>query len=320
MAPCSSGPARPCSCPTASSPSTASSGTWARSSPTPSGAERWRRRLRRSVGATRPRRSPNWGSAMPAVDLSGPPLRIHVLGIGGAGMSAIATVLTALGHRVSGSDLKHSAGLERLKALGVTVFVGHAAEQVGDADVVAVSTAVPATNPEVVAARERGIPVLRRAEMLAAITAVRRTVAVSGTHGKTTTSSMLALVLTEAGLSPSYIIGGELNEIGGGALWSDGDLLVVGGDEGDGTFNELGADAVVVPNVEADHLDFYGSFDAVRAAFDQFLGAAPGPKVTSADDPVAAALGRAHGATTFGVSDDADFRMTDVSTARMTTT
>ena len=259
---------------------------------------------------------------MPAVelDLSGPPLRIHILGIGGAGMSAIATVLVALGHHVSGSDLKHSAGLERLKALGIDVFVGHKAEQVGPADVVASSTAVPATNPELVAAHERGIPVLRRAEMLAAITAVRRTVAVAGTHGKTTTSSMLALVLTEAGLAPSYIIGGELNETGGGAVWTDGDLLVVEADESDGTFLELGADAAVVTNVEADHLDYYGTFEAVRSAFDRFLAEAPGPKVASADDPVAAALGRAHGALTLGLSDDAEFRMTRVATARTTTT
>jgi UDP-N-acetylmuramate--alanine ligase len=257
---------------------------------------------------------------MPAVDLVSRPLRIHIVGIGGAGMSAIATVLEALGHRVSGSDLKPSSRLERLEALGIEVFVGHRAEQIGDAELVATSTAVPATNPEVVAAKARGIPVLRRAEVLAAITAVRRTVAVAGTHGKTTTSSMLALVLTEAGMSPSYIIGGDINETGAGALWTDGGLLVVEADESDGTFLELGADAVVVTNVEADHLDYYGSFDGVRSAFDRFLADAPGPKVASADDPTAAALGRAHGAMTFGTSADADYRMVDVETAGLTTT
>jgi UDP-N-acetylmuramate--alanine ligase len=258
---------------------------------------------------------------MPSVDLTVPGQRIHVVGVGGAGMSAIATVLRAMGHQVSGSDLKASPGLERLRALGLDVFVGHDAAQVGDVDIVTISTAVPASNPEVVAATERGIPVLRRAQMLAAITAVRRTVAVAGTHGKTTTSSMLAMVLSEAGLSPSYIIGGELNEVGGGAVWSEaGDLLVVEADESDGTFLDLGASAVVVTNVEADHLDYYGTFDAVRAAFDRFLSEAPGPKVVSADDPVAAELGRAHGAMSFGLDGAADFQMTGVQSGRTGTT
>src|SRR5687768_15210780 len=130
---------------------------------------RWRRPLPRSLGGTRHPPSPRWWSAMPAVDLAGPPLRIHIVGIGGAGMSAIATVLVSLGHRVSGSDLKPSAGLERLKALGMEVFVGHRAEQIGDAALVACSTAIQPSNAELVAARERGIPVLRRADVLAAI-------------------------------------------------------------------------------------------------------------------------------------------------------
>ncbi len=138
----------------------------------------------------------------PVLDLSRP-ARLHVVGIGGAGMSAIATVLAAMGHRVSGSDLKTSASLERLRALGVIVSVGHDAANVDETiDAVTVSTAIPADNPEVVAARERGIPVLRRAEALAAIAATRRAVTIAGTHGKTTTSSMLTLVLIEAGLRP----------------------------------------------------------------------------------------------------------------------
>jgi UDP-N-acetylmuramate--alanine ligase len=253
------------------------------------------------------------------VDLTRPGLSVHVVGIGGAGMSAIATVLVAMGHRVTGSDLKPSPGLERLRALGVEVFVGHGAEQVGDVDVVTCSTAVPATNPELVAAGERGIPVLRRADMLAAITAVRRTVAVAGTHGKTTTSSMLALVLTEAGLAPSYLIGGDLNQAGGGAVWTDGDLLVVEADESDGTFLELGADAVVVTSVEPDHLDFYGTFDAIEDAFDRFLADAPGAKAVCADDPVAFELGTRHGAESFGIDDRATYRMVDIETGRTST-
>ena len=125
-----------------------------------------------------------------SIDLSTPGRRIHIVGIGGAAMSAIATVLVAMGHHVAGSDLKPSPGLERLRALGIAVYVGHAADQVGDVDALTISTAVPRSNPEVTAARERGIPVLRRADMMTAITATRRTVAVAGTHGKTTTTSM----------------------------------------------------------------------------------------------------------------------------------
>jgi len=164
---------------------------------------------------------------MRAVDLAAGERSVHIVGIGGAGMGAIASVLLAMGHRVTGTDLKESSVLARLRNQGAEVHVGHDASRVGDVDFVAVSTAIPASNPEVVAAGERGIPVVRRAEVLAAIAATRRTVAVSGTHGKTTTSSMLALVLVEAGLSPSFIIGGDVNEIGTGAVWSDGELFVV---------------------------------------------------------------------------------------------
>src|SRR5439155_6830280 len=145
----------------------------------------------------------------------------------------------------------------------------------------------------------------------------RRTVAVAGTHGKTTTTSMLALVLTEAGLAPSSIIGGEVNEIGGGAVWSEtGELLVVEADESDGTFLELGAEAVVVTNIEPDHLDYYGSVEALHDAFARFLGAAPGPWVVCADDPVAARAGASVSAISYGTSPDADFRMIAVDPAR----
>jgi UDP-N-acetylmuramate--alanine ligase len=232
-------------------------------------------------------------------------------------MSAIATVLVAMGHHVAGSDLKASPGLERLRALGVDVHVGHAADQLGDVDALTCSTAVPARNPEVAAAAERGIVVLRRADMLAAITATRRTVAVAGTHGKTTTTSMLALVLTEAGLAPSSIVGGEVNEIGGGAVWSEtGDLLVVEADESDGTFLELGAEAAVVTNIEPDHLDYYGTVEALHDAFHRFLAAASGPKVVCADDPVAARIGGSVGAVSYGTAPEAEYRMIDVEPAR----
>ncbi|MEY2571727.1 MAG: UDP-N-acetylmuramate--alanine ligase [Acidimicrobiaceae bacterium] len=244
------------------------------------------------------------------------PLAIHVVGVGGAGMSAIASVLARMGHRVSGSDLKDSAALRRLEAQGVIVHVGHAAANVADADLVAVSTAIAATNPEVVAASAAGAIVMRRAEILAAIAATRRTLAVSGTHGKTTTSSMLALILLEAGLRPSYIVGGELNETGSGASWSDGDLFVVEADESDGTFVELPAAIAVVTNVEADHLDHYGTFAAIEREFERFLRQAPGPNVVCADEPTAARLGRETGALLYGTDAAADYRIVEARTER----
>src|SRR5256885_13946320 len=167
------------------------------------------------------------------------PRRIHIVGIGGVGMSAIANVLTAMGHRVSGSDLKPSIGLERLRAQGVTVSIGHAGDNVGDVEFVAISTAVPASNAEVRRAGERGIPVVRRAELLAAIAGARRTIAVAGTHGKTTTTSMIGLVLRAAGLDPSFIVGGDVNEIGGSAAWSPRERLVVAAHRNDGTVLRL---------------------------------------------------------------------------------
>ncbi len=252
----------------------------------------------------------------PRLDLSRP-ARLHVVGVGGAGMSAIATVLAAMGHQVSGSDLKTSASLERLRALGVAVSVGHDAANVdGTIDAVTISTAIPAANPEVVAAQELGIPVLRRAEALAAIAATRRAVTIAGTHGKTTTSSMLTLVLIEAGLRPSFIIGGEVNEIGTGAAWDESPWLVIEADESDGTFLELPRQAAVVTSVEPDHLEHYGDFETLRRAFARYLEETPGPTVVCADDPIAAELGRAAGAITYGTSPGADYRMVDLAAGR----
>ncbi len=247
-----------------------------------------------------------------AIDLD-VPRRVHIVGLGGAGMSAIGTVLAAMGHSVVGSDLKDSPGLERLRALGVDVAIGHAADNLGDADVVAVSTAIPESNPEVLAARERGIPVLRRAEVLAAITRVRRTIAVAGTHGKTTTSSMLALVLIEGGLRPSFIIGGEVNEIGTGAAWDTGEWLVVEADESDGTFVELDRGAVIVTSVEPDHLEHYGGFEPLVEAFEGFVDGTDGPRVVCADDEGAAALAGGSSTVTYGTAEGADYRMVDIS-------
>ena len=218
------------------------------------------------------------------------PMRVHVVGVGGAGMSAIAEVLATMGHRVSGSDLKASAGLGRLIALGVEVSIGHDASHVAGVDIVTRSTAIPDANPECLKAVEQGIPLLSRAEMLGSITRLRRTVAVAGTHGKTTTSSMLALILRRAGLHPSFIIGGDVNEIGTGASWDTGDLFVVEADESDGSFLRLEPQLAVVTNVDPDHLEHHGGFDALRSAFDDFVCGVKGPVVIGVDDREGAAL------------------------------
>jgi UDP-N-acetylmuramate--alanine ligase len=236
-------------------------------------------------------------------------------------MSAIATVLVRMGHTVTGSDLRDSATLARLRALGVDARVGHDTAGVGEAvDVVVVSTAIQADNPEVVTARDRGIPVLRRADALRALVATRRTAAVAGSHGKTTTSSMLALILGAAGWRPSFLIGGDLNEVGTNAAYDEGEWLVVEADESDGTFLELAPEAAVVTNVGADHLDTYGSFAALVAAFERFLAELPGARVVCADDSVAARLGRAVAARTYGWAEDADFRITDYEGGRVGST
>jgi UDP-N-acetylmuramate--alanine ligase len=227
-------------------------------------------------------------------------------------MSAIATVLMALGHQVSGSDLNTSPTLDRLAGQGARALVGHRVENLQDADLVAVSSAIGDDNAEVAEARRQGLPVLRRAEVLAAITRLRRTVAVGGTHGKTTTSSMLALVLDEAGWEPSFIIGGELNDLGPGARWSHGEWLVVEADESDGTFLELQAEVALVTSVEPDHLDRYGTYDSLKDAFTRFLAGASGLAVASADFPDSLSVARrVRGSVTFGMSAGADYRIVD---------
>jgi len=247
----------------------------------------------------------------PLLDLSAP-THVHVVGVGGAGMSAIAEVLVSMGHTVSGSDLKASSGLERLAALGVDVRVGHAADQVGGADLVTRSTAVPDDNPECRATLERGIPLLSRAEVLGAISGLRDTIAVAGTHGKTTTASMLALVLREAGLRPSFIIGGDVNEIGTGAAWDEGSIFVVEADESDGSFLRLSTRYGLVTNLEPDHLEHHGGFEALLEAFDRFVEGVEGPVVVGVDDEEGAALAARHGTGTVGTSDGADWRLSDV--------
>lgn len=249
-------------------------------------------------------------------DLSAP-RSIHVVGVGGSGMSPIATVLAAMGHRVSGSDLRDRPVLDGLRALGVRVEIGQRGENLADdVEMVTRSTAVPDDNAEVREALRRGIPLLRRAEALAGICALRRTIAIAGSHGKTTTSSMLAFVLVEAGLEPSFIVGGELRQ-SANAVWSEAGSgwMVVEADESDGTFLELGAEIAVVTSLEPDHLEHWGSWEALEAGFDTFLAGAS-TNVVCADDTAAKALGARHGSITYGTSEDADYRMTDLVGAR----
>jgi len=229
-------------------------------------------------------------------------------------MSAIASVLSAMGHVVTGSDLKSSPTLERLAASGVRVFVGHDAARVAGAEIVAVSTAIPETNPEVVEARRRGLAVISRAQALAAIASCRRCIAVSGTHGKTTTTSMLALILIEAGVRPSFLIGGDVNEIGTNAVWDSGEWLVLEADESDGTFLELAPEIAVVTNIEPDHLDYYGDFDHIVDAFDRYLASARAGAVVGADDFEAARLGTRYGADLVGTAPGATYRIEDLET------
>jgi UDP-N-acetylmuramate--alanine ligase len=227
-------------------------------------------------------------------------------------MSAIAIVLAEMGHTVSGSDIREQPVLDRLRAAGITVYVGHHRTHVEGCDAVTSSTAVPASNTELRRANELGIPTLRRAGMLASICARARSVAVAGTHGKTTTTSMLMLALAEGGLAPSFLVGGDVSEAGTGAQWTGGDLLVVEADESDGTHLELPLYATMLTNIEVDHLDHFGSFEAIVDSFAEYLSRIDGPRVLCVDDPRCAALAVEHAATTYGLSAGADFRATSV--------
>src|SRR2546429_75338 len=217
---------------------------------------------------------------------------IHFVGVGGAGMSGIAEVLLTLGYHVTGSDLHESESVRRIRALGGTVFIGHAASHIGNAQVVVVSSAVPPTNPEVVAAKAKVIPVIPRAEMLGELMRLKYGVAIAGAHGKTTTTSLVANVLAEGGLDPTIVIGGKVNALGSHARLGRGDLLVAEADESDGSFMKLSPTVVVVTNVDREHLDHYGTMERLCETFLDFVNKVPfyGLSVLCADDPYLAAL------------------------------
>lgn len=259
--------------------------------------------------------------------MSHPLGRVHIVGIGGAGMSALARLLMAQGASVSGSDAKTSRRLTAIAAEGATVFVGHDRSHVVDSagrplvDTVAASTAVPSHNLELVAAREAGIAVLSRADLLCAITDGQVVAAVAGTHGKTTTTSMLTVALQSAGLDPSFAIGSELGESGSNAHLGSGEVFAVEADESDGTFLRLAAKAAIVTNVEPDHLNYWQDYERLRAAFAQFVAQVrerDGFAVVCVDDADAAALvgpARALGVDvrTYGQAATADYRVQSVS-------
>ncbi len=199
------------------------------------------------------------------------PHRVHLVGIGGMHMSAIAQILLARGHAVSGSDLRPSVLTERLAGLGAAVFEGHRAEHVGAAELVVTTSAAASDNPELAEAERRGIPVIKRAEMVAALMEGAYSVAVAGTHGKSTTSGLIAYILHRSGLAPTFLVGGELVDLGTNASAGEGRHIVVEADEFDAAFLNYRPQLAVVTNIEADHLDFYGSVDRLAAAFAQFL-------------------------------------------------
>jgi UDP-N-acetylmuramate--alanine ligase len=238
--------------------------------------------------------------------------RVHFIGIGGAGMSAIAVVLLAKGVQVSGSDLKESRNTRRLRDLGARIFIGHRPENIEGAELLVVSSAIPDRNRELHRARELGLEVLPRAAMLSRLMKEGRGIAVAGTHGKTTTTSMIAMIIRQAGLDPTYVIGGELNDVGSNAHAGGGDLVIAEADESDGSFLLLRPWAEVITNVEEDHHDFFKDGDEVLEYFQRFVSLVPadGIVVLAGDDPdVAALAGCSQGReVTFGQTEDCDVR------------
>jgi UDP-N-acetylmuramate--alanine ligase len=245
---------------------------------------------------------------------------IHFVGIGGIGMSGIAEVLLNLNYRVQGSDASDNANVKRLRDKGAKVFVGHDAANLGEAAVVVVSTAIKRDNPELAAAREKRLPVVRRAEMLAELMRLKQCVAIAGTHGKTTTTSLVATLLDAAGLDPTVINGGIINAYGTNARLGAGDWMVVEADESDGTFLKLPADVAIVTNIDPEHLDHFKTFDAIKQAFRAFVENLPfyGFAVMCLDHPTVQELVGSiedRRVITYGENPQADARLVDVDLA-----
>ena len=245
---------------------------------------------------------------------------IHFVGIGGIGMSGIAELLLNLGYKVSGSDVKRSDITDRLETLGGTIFKGHAAENIKEADVVVVSSAIDPDNPEIQAAGQASIPVIPRAEMLAELMRLKYSIAIAGAHGKTSTTSIVASVLAEGGLDPTVVIGGKLKGIGSNAVLGKGDFIVAEADESDGSFLKFSPTIAVVTNIDKEHLDFYADLDAIKTVFLNFLDRIPfyGLAVLCLDnEPIQDLIPRIKKRyTTYGMTSQADFQIRDVEFGR----
>lgn len=260
-------------------------------------------------------------TAQPAI-MNGIPLnvgRLHFVGVGGIGMCGIAEILHSLGYEVTGSDLSESANVQRLRDIGIDVTIGHDGARAQGAAVLVVSSAIRPDNLEIVAAREFGIPVIPRAEMLAELMRLKRAIAVAGAHGKTTTTSMIAEVLLEANMDPTIINGGVINTFGGVARLGQGEWIVAEADESDGSFLRLPATVAVVTNIDEEHLDHYGSFENLRAAFREFVSRPPfyGVSILCIDHPEVQALyadATNHPVITYGFSPQADIRAISITT------
>jgi UDP-N-acetylmuramate--alanine ligase len=238
--------------------------------------------------------------------------RIHIVGIGGAGMSGLARLLTGRGHELTGSDAKPSPLLDDLGSEGIVTWSGSQPDGIGRVDLVVASSAVPSSDPELVAAGALGIPVWRRPQLLAVLTSLIPTIGPTGTHGKTSTTAMLVAGARAAGIDPSFVVGGELVDLATNASSGSDDLLILEVDEAFGTFEHVRLEGLVVTNVESDHLDHFGSFDEIEAAFLRVAAAVEGPVFACVDDPGSARLIATAGAVGYGTGEDATWRITDL--------
>ncbi|MTI81406.1 MAG: UDP-N-acetylmuramate--L-alanine ligase [Firmicutes bacterium] len=244
------------------------------------------------------------------------PQKVHFIGVGGAGMSGIARILAGLGYQVTGSDINMSNTINKLEAVGVKCYIGHEAKNVDNAEMVVVSTAIPPTNPELIRAKEIGIPVRHRGEMLAKLMERQKGIAVAGSHGKTTTTSMMAMVMEKVGLDPTIVVGGEINDIGGNAKLGQGQYLVAEADESDGSFLLLSPHVAIITNIEDDHLDYYGSAEKVVDSFKNFLNRinTDGLAVLCYDDPTVQSIIKdaTTKVVTYGINEQAEYALQNI--------
>lgn len=241
-------------------------------------------------------------------------MKMHFIGIGGAGMSALATICLAKGEEVSGSDISENEAIRRLRSMGARIYINHRPENVSGAELVIYSSAIHPENVELVEAREQGIPVIKRGELLAELMREKKGIVIAGTHGKTTTSSLISLMLEKNGLDPTFIIGGEVNDIGGNAKLGKGEFFVAEADESDGSFLFLSPWIAVMTNIDSDHLDFYGSMENLVKAFAEFASKVKqdGYIVACFDDPSLSQLVFPRPVITYGLTEGAEIRATDI--------